>query len=141
MSKVQRRKGACYCINLRRTTNTITELYDNILSPTGLSVNQFSLLKNAARLEQCSISDLANYVGLERTTLTRSLKPLFEKGYLVDASAEGKRNREILVTTAGKDILEIAGPLWESAQAKVEEHIGKERVTQLNEIISLLSEL
>lgn len=46
-------------------------------------------------LDTCSISTLAAYVGLERTTLTRTLKPLIEQGFIQDVSDIGRRNRQL----------------------------------------------
>jgi len=134
----KKRKSTCYCINLRRAANAVTEIYNQILLPTGLSVNQYSLLKNIYRLESCCVSDLANYVGLERTTLVRSLKPLFKMGYIEDISEEGQRNRQLKVTKSGGQVLNQAELFWQTAQSEVEQKIGKEKIKQLSEILSLI---
>jgi len=138
MSQVKKRKSGCYCINLRRAANTLSRLYDEFLTPTGLSVNQLSLLVNLNRLETGSVSDLASFVGLERTTLVRTLKPLLEKGLIADNSAAGQRNRALQLTEMGKQTMEQGLPLWESAQAEIERRIGKEKVKELYEIIATL---
>ena len=140
MSKISRKKTNCYCINLRRATNAITEQYDRQLEPLNLTVSQFSLLINLSQLGVCSVSDLANYVGLQRTTLVRSLKPLFALNYIKDTAKEGKRKREIQLTSFGKNILEQANPLWQKAQDEIEQKIGKENLNFLLEILSSLEE-
>jgi len=134
----KKRKSACYCINLRRGANAVTDIYNRVLLPIGLSVNQYSLLANVNRLETCSVSDLANYVGLERTTLVRSLKPLFKMGYIEDISEANQRNRQLKVTKSGEQVLKQAELLWETAQTEVEQKIGKEKIAQLSEILSLI---
>lgn len=126
--KKERAKSKCNCINLRRASNAITEYYDNMLRPGGLTLNQYSLLKNLNRLGVCSTSELAAYVGLERTTLVRTIKPLFQKGFIEDISTEGTRNRQIQVTSTGTQVLDICGPLWEEAQRGVELKIGSKNV-------------
>lgn len=64
-------KRACYCINLRRMNARVTEYYDRMLAPSGLTVSQFSLLKNLDRMGECSVTGLAKAVELERSTLAR----------------------------------------------------------------------
>lgn len=138
MPMIKRHKSNCYCINLRRAANVVTESYDRMLQPIGLTVNQYSLLINISRLEACSVSDLAGYVGLDRTTLVRSLKPLLGLGYIEDISEKGQRNRQLQVTKAGQQILQQGEVLWRKAQSELEQKVGKEKLEQLSEILSML---
>lgn len=134
----QKRKTSCYCINSRRLSNLITNKYDRHLQEINLTVNQYSLLVNINQLEICSVSDLAIYVGLERTTLVRTLKPLFDKKLIEDISETTQRNRQIKITQIGKEILEKGKPLWKQAQKEIEDKIGKDNILVLSEIFSKL---
>ena len=137
---IKRHKSVCYCINLRRAANAVTDLYNRVLLPIGLTVSQYSLLINISRLKACSVSDLACYVGLERTTLVRSLKPLFKLGYIEDVSEKGRRSRLLKVTGAGQQVLNQGEVLWRTAQAELEQKVGKETLEQLSEILEQLVE-
>jgi DNA-binding MarR family transcriptional regulator len=117
----------------------VTGIYDSFLAPINLSVTQYSLLVNISRLRSCSVSDLAGYMGLERTTLVRTLKPLFELGYIVDRSELGKRNRCLQLTPAGQEIMEQGTILWESAQKAMEQKFGSEKMQNLLDILSSLA--
>ena len=139
--KIKRVKSKCNCINLRRASNAITEYYDNIMKPSGLTVNQFCLLRNLKRLGVCSTSELAEYVGLERTTLVRTISPLFQKNYVEDISPEGSRNRQIQVTPQGIQALEISIPLWEKAQKAVELKLGSKNLKLLIKFLEKIEEL
>lgn len=134
----QKRKTSCYCINSRRLSNLITNKYDKHLQEINLTVNQYSLLVNINQLEICSVSDLAVYVGLERTTLVRTLKPLFDKKLIEDISEINQRNRQIKITQKGKEVLEKGKPLWKQAQKEIEDKIGKDNILVLSEIFSKL---
>ena len=134
----QKRKTSCYCINSRRLSNLITNKYDKHLQEINLTVNQYSLFVNINQLEICSVSDLAIYVGLERTTLVRTLKPLFDKKLIEDISETTQRNRQIKITQIGKEILEKGKPLWKQAQKEIEDKIGKDNILVLSEIFSKL---
>lgn len=131
-------KSICYCIKLRRAANLVTDLYDGYLAPLGLSVTQYSLLSKLRKLEHCSVSELANYVGLERTTVVRTLKPLIEKGWVEDISSKKVRNRELIVTEDGIRILDQGEPMWIKAQEEIESRIGEEDIDTLNRILSQL---
>jgi len=139
-STVQRAASVCYCTNLRRASNSVTAIYDRYLAPINLSVTQYTLLVNVSRLETCSISDLAVYMGLERTTLVRTLKPLFEMGYIVDLADTGERNRRVQLTADGARIMAQGKQLWATAQSAMEQKLGSETMAQLLAILSALAE-
>lgn len=138
MSQVQKRKSPCYCIGLRRAANAVSEIYDGFLKPVGLSVNQFSLVVNLSRLECGSVSDLANYVGLERTTVVRALKPLMARGLIEDVSMPGRRERALRLTRQGEKLLAEGLPLWETAQAEIERRLGGDKTKELYDILGQL---
>lgn len=134
---VIRKPSACYCRNLRRAATAVSGMYDAMLQPVGLSVNQFSLLTNAERLGTCCVSELAEFVGQERTTLVRTLQPLLDRGLLEDCS-EGGRGRALRVTDDGRRLLERGRPLWESAQEKIAQKLGQENVQIFYDLLAKL---
>ena len=140
MLRINKRRSPCHCINLRRAAGMVSELYDAYLEPAGISVNQLSLLVNLRHLGTASVSDLASYVGLERTTVVRTVKPLLERGLVEDASAIGQRNRALQLTVLGKQTLKQALPLWNEAQREMERRLEKEKMAELYEILAMLEE-
>jgi DNA-binding MarR family transcriptional regulator len=128
----------CNCINLRRASLAITEVYDEFLSPSGLKISQLLLLGKVRSLEPISVSNLALEVRLDRTTIVRNLKPLEERELITDISPKGARNRQLKLTTKGLGVLEIAAPLWSEAQKFIEQYLGKE---DLNNLTTLLSKI
>lgn len=137
---IKKQKSPCHCINLRRATGSITDIYDKFLLPVNLSVNQYSIIINLSRLKQSSITELANFIGLERTSLTRALKPLIERAIIEDISENAKREKKIQLSNYGDKILSEATPLWNDAQATIEKKLGKEKLEKLYEILDLLRE-
>jgi DNA-binding MarR family transcriptional regulator len=131
----------CACFNLRKTTRAITQLYDEALRPTGLRVTQFSLLIAITILESVTVTRLAEIGVMDRTTLTRNLRPLEKKGLIKVVSGDDQRTRIVTLTAHGKEVLSKALPLWEKAQARVIKRLGQERwnslMTNLSEMVSL----
>jgi DNA-binding MarR family transcriptional regulator len=128
----------CYCIDLRRAAKAVTEYYDRVLLPSDITVNQYAVLVSIADISPCSVSVLAQAVHLERTTLVRTMKPLFLKKLIKDLSEEGERDRQLMVTESGRRCLESARPLWKQAQLKMRQYIGKEKLLDFMEIVSTL---
>lgn len=141
LDPVQRRKSICYCINLRRAAGAVSALYDRYLEPAGVSVTQFSLLLNIGRQEVCSVSDLAAFTGLDRTTLVRTLKPLLDQKLVQDLAQPGTRNRRLTLTASGRDTVERCDVLWEKAQKTIEEQIGRDQVQNLLDILYRLESI
>ena len=69
----------CYCINLRNASGIIAKIYDEHLAPYGITVRQYSMMKNLERLGEASVTELAEYIELERTSVVRMLRPLTER--------------------------------------------------------------
>ena len=130
----------CTCFRLRRAARQISRAYDAVLRPSGLKITQFTLMVALERSGDISISGLADRLGMERTTLTRNIRPLVEKGFL-HASAEGyKRTRTLSLTREGRRQLEAAFPLWQQAQARMQAQLGgREDVNELNSLLDTVT--
>ena len=132
----------CHCNGLRRATRAITSLYDRTLEPIGLTLPQLSLLRQLKRAGPLSVTHLAVVVGLERTTLGRSLRPLEQRGLVESVASEiDARERVVQVTSRGDRAMKSAAPLWRNAQQAVEQELGRERLDLLHEILDKLAAL
>jgi DNA-binding MarR family transcriptional regulator len=121
----------CTCFKLRKLTRTMSRLYDQHLASAGLKTTQYSVLANAAR-EALPVAELAERLGLERTTLTRNLKPLTEAGWIVLAPGLDSRQRIVTITADGRARLKAAYPHWRAAQSAFEHLLGVEEVRALH---------
>jgi DNA-binding MarR family transcriptional regulator len=126
----------CTCARLRRLTRRITAVYDLELAAVGLRVTQYSLLstlKRAVDPAGLPVTELAQRMDMDRTTLTRNLKPLVERGYAALApDAQDQRVRRALLTPAGLDALAAAKPHWLRAQQEVNRTLGEATVADLH---------
>ena len=123
--------ATCACQNLRRASRNITNYYDALLKETGLRVTQIPMLVIVYLAGSQTINDMAEKLGLDRTTLTRNLKPLEHAGLLAVASGTDQRTRVVTLTENGKQKLLQVLPLWEQAQAHMVEGMGHTRVATL----------
>ena len=78
--------GPCACLQFRRTSRAVSALYDAFLSSAGLTVTQYALLVSIARERGISRTVLAANLEMDRTTLTRNLRPLERDGFVTQKS-------------------------------------------------------
>lgn len=123
--------SACTCFRLRKLSRLISQRYDRELAPVGVNINQYSILRRAAREPQ-AITALARELGMDRTTLTRDIKPLAAAGWVELVPGADARQRHVNVTTAGKAVIEAAQPLWRKAQDAIAESLGHTGVDVLH---------
>jgi DNA-binding MarR family transcriptional regulator len=109
----------CHCLAARRRARAITRHFETALRRHGLRATQFSTLAALALARPMPMGELAELLGLERTTLTRSATLLERNGWVrTDRSADG-RERPLRLTAAGRRKLESAYPSWKNAQDTV----------------------
>ena len=109
----------CLCLAARRQARSVTRVYEEKLRPHGLRATQFSVLAALALKGPTPIGILADFLVLERTTLTRGSALMANKGWLDVASAPDGRERRLRLTAAGRRKLEAAFPAWSEAQELV----------------------
>jgi DNA-binding MarR family transcriptional regulator len=132
-----RTPSACTCARLRRLTRRMTALYDRELASTGLKLTQFSLLATLRREvgeAGIAISDLAAAMDMDRTTLTRNLRPLLDQGLVAfGASGSDARVRRVAITAGGLAAFDAARPRWRVAQDFVNRTLGVRNVAALHD--------
>lgn len=132
---------ACACTRLRTAARLLTRAYDETLRPAGVNASQLAILAVIDVDEATSIAALSKRLEMDRTTLSRNLKPLQAAG-LVHLGAEGwKRSKTVRLTAEGRKLLTRAKLFWDDAQTSFLKRFGKsnwERVeADLRTIITL----
>lgn len=128
----QAQAHACVCYNTRKVARAITRLYDDMLRPSGLRATQLTVLMVINTLGEPSITQLAEQMVIDRTTLARDLRPMEAAGWVTVAPGEDRRTRIVRLTPAGDVALREAFPLWRAAQAAlVERGMGEGEWTRL----------
>jgi DNA-binding MarR family transcriptional regulator len=126
----------CNCAALRQAARRVTRLYDDALAPTGLGVNQFSILARLSLVGPSTIQDLARLLVMDRSTLGHLLRPLEQRGLVtLDVSEEDRRSRVVTLTQAGKAAVAKARPRWAAAQRRFESTFGREAALELRTVL------
>ncbi len=123
--------GNCVCFNLRRAARLVTQRYEHALKRCGLKATQFSVLVTARNNDGILLTKMARWLGMDRTSLTRTLHIMAEKGLVTVKTGDDKRERRISITPTGVEILEVAVVIWQNVQTEVVESLGQEKWASL----------
>lgn len=117
----------CTCFNVRRISRVITQFFEAEVGRHGIRPTQSPILRALQAKSGWSMAELSEWLGLERTTLLRNLRPLQRDG-LVRIKGGGRGGHvELEITDKGRTILAKIHPAWRSAQDKVVAILGEER--------------
>ena len=126
----------CACLQLRKATRVVTQIYDEAPRPVGLRSTQLPILVTLAAHGPLSVTDLADGLVLDRTTLIRNLRPLQRRGLIEVGPGDGRRTRSATLTAAGQEAAARAVRLWSQAQTRVTDELGTKEAHDLQRSLS-----
>ena len=130
----------CACANLRKAARALTQEYDAAMRSSGLRATQLTLLVAVVSADGQPMTVVGRALGMDRTTLTRNLRPLQRAGLVrLDASEEDARRRVLRLTPKGARTLAAAVPRWARVQANVIARIGRRRWSALRRELDRLT--
>ena len=133
----------CCCFNMRKVMRAVTQYYDRYLEQSGIRSTQFTLLVALASTTAKTLTEIAESLVMDRTTLTRNLKPLANMELIATVQTVDKRSKAYILTDKGKALVQTCVPLWQEAQNSVIKGIGIENyneiVTRLEKLLSTLT--
>jgi DNA-binding MarR family transcriptional regulator len=106
----------CVCTAARRHSRDLTRAFEKAMRGSGVHVTQFTLLATLVQTGPIATTRLAEFQGLERTTLTRNLALLVRDGFVRIDEGEDRRVRKVAITPAGERAARRAYPFWKEAQ-------------------------
>jgi DNA-binding MarR family transcriptional regulator len=123
-AKLREMTSQCACLNARKAARLLSQWYDAALRPAGVRSTQLPLLATLGLRGPLGVTELAEAVAMDRTTLTRSLRLLERNKWVRSVSGGDLRTREISLTPLGREVVRRAIPLWDMAQAEVVARLG-----------------
>jgi DNA-binding MarR family transcriptional regulator len=126
----------CLNFQLRRTSRQVSRYYDDALRSLGLRITQFNILAILAQSGPISLTDLARVVGMERSALARSLKPMARQGFVAVSLGEDRRTRLAKLAPTGMRKLDQALPVWNRVQDKLVVKLGPDQTALLIQVLA-----
>lgn len=115
----------CLSRKAKMADRAITRAYDEALRPVELRITQFTLLVAIGYGAPGSLSELAEWLAMERTTLTRNLKLLEEQGLIQSQCGLHHRAKALSLSAKGQAKLAAAYPLWQGVQDSFQHAFGE----------------
>ena len=134
----------CACANIRRAARVVTRLYDQELSGSGLEATQFTIVMALSRTGEISQGHLGAFLGLDATTLSRSVKPLLREGWIRSRPGDDRREKLLDLTAEGLRQYKALLPKWERAQERLRHALtaeGWDRMQRTRADVSLAAAL
>ena len=131
----------CACATLRRTTRLATQLYEEALRPTGITGPQFTLLQALKMAPGISQKQLGTILGMDSTTLTRSLSLLHKHGWIASEPGTDRRALRLSLTKAGGKEYDQVLPYWQSAQKRLKQILGNRNWKKMMDAMVQAAEL
>ena len=105
-------------------------------------MTQYVLLESILQDEaEQSITDLAQQLGSDRSTIGRNIHILVRDGLVSLSRGSDRREHTVHVTERGREAVSLARPLWQKAQTAVADTLGQDQLQMLKALLSQLEEV
>ena len=132
----------CSCNMMRKSARKITQFYENNLREAGIKPTQFSIVATFANTGPIQLTQLANRLILERTSMTPNLNVLERNTWIdIQPGEEDSRQRVVSLTRNGYKQLDCAIPYWQKAQKAIAKDMGQETITRLRTMLDEMTEI
>lgn len=119
----------CLCALIRKAGRIATRNYDTFLKPSGLKITQYTMLANIVKNPAITVSELAELLSMNQTTVSRNIRLLEKSGYIhLEGEMTDQRIKRLQISALGIYKMNEAKPLWEQAQMDMERVLGRESI-------------
>ncbi|MCB1036891.1 MAG: winged helix-turn-helix transcriptional regulator [Acidobacteria bacterium] len=113
--------GRCVGGRTRLIARVITAHYDEALRPSGLRAGQLTMLAIAGTVDRVRPAELQELLAMDKSTVSRNVKVVVDHGWLERLDDEAGRGYGLRLTSAGRERLKLALPIWRKAQEEAAE--------------------
>ncbi len=109
----------CPGYNLGKAFKRVSRRFEEEFRSGDLSLSQFAMLVNIGVREPATGTDVAERLGSDISTVSRTIEPLVERGLVHQKRGSDRRVRVYRLTDSGRAALASALPRWKRAKAAV----------------------
>lgn len=123
-------------------SKTIDQQSSDLLKDTPLSLASYRILAVVGTFEEISISDISRFNAVDRAQVSRTAVDLAASGYVAFQSDPGSKRKKIVVLTeAGRALLDSLSPKFETRRKALKEGLGEEANAALWQGLDKLAEI
>ena len=130
----------CLAKRIRKSSRTITKIFNDALAPLDLTSSQCNLLIPLAVKKDSGMSPAkaCELLGMEKSTLSRNMKILIKRGLAEVQAGSGASQIMYRITEQGCQILSKAFPLWRKANLRASSCLAEENLAEVDNPRSLI---
>lgn len=129
----------CLCLATQRAARLLARRFDQLFARLGLTNGQFSILVALSGAWRPRLGELAEFLGMDSTTMTAAIKPLEKRGLVQLRKDEADaRVRRPGLTEEGREVVARAVPLWREEHAKLQAELVGQDASALAQILGQL---
>jgi DNA-binding MarR family transcriptional regulator len=131
----------CPAMRVRMASRVLARLYDEVFRDLGIEMSQMPVLGALAIAGErgLKVTDMARALVMDRTSVTRAIRPLEQRGLLrVARSPDDARSKIVLLTRTGERTVRKAYARWKPATQRIREILGAARVDAIASELSAL---
>ncbi len=114
------------------------------MRPLGLRATQFTVLQALSLAGEVTQGQLGQMLGMDSTTLTRTLTIMGREGWIARRRGEDRREWRMRLSKEGEAQFKAARPHWQKAQDELRARLGNQLsdnlMTLTNEVTKTLTE-
>jgi DNA-binding MarR family transcriptional regulator len=100
-------------LRLRRVASYLTMRYGDVIKTTKLTPVQFEILLYLDSFAPCSVSDVAQFMVVDKSTSSRVLRGIEDRGLIqLELDSEDRRRRKIRLTEGGLHVVDMHKLGW-----------------------------
>ncbi len=125
----------CIATRVRQLSRIVTRVYDDALRTHKITASQFTLLTQLAQTDGITAAEIGIELDIEKSTLSRNLKRLLALGHINMDPPAGRRGRGLHLTPRGQSVIRDAFPVWQAAQRRATDVMGKDSRDTLDTLL------
>ena len=123
----------CGFYRLRRAARVVSRRIELAFDDEDLTPNQMLILVGLNLTDGTKAQDLADLLGVDHSTLSRTVAPLLELGWIRQTEGPDRRVSPLELTELGRRQAVRAVAAWERFQAGLEASLGSKRWARLSQ--------
>ncbi|MFO8064967.1 MAG: MarR family winged helix-turn-helix transcriptional regulator [Spirochaetota bacterium] len=113
----------CPGYNLGKAYKKVTRLFEEEFRSSDLTLPQFAVLVNTGLTESATASEIAERLGSDLSTISRTMELLVRRGLVEQSRAQDRRVRVYRLTPSGRAAVDGTLPKWRNAKQRVLEDV------------------
>jgi DNA-binding MarR family transcriptional regulator len=126
----------CLAVRVRIVARSVSAIYDQAVASHDVTIAQVILLATLSEAGPCAPRKISEILQLEKSTVSRNLDLLMQRGLVEAVTSDGKGVREVGMTAAGVEKIKAVLPAWRAAQKEASHLLGQDGVAAVHEAAS-----